>query len=391
MVGLGSVLLVQRMTGSYGLGGAVAATLGLSAAASSPFVARLIDRVGQARVLRPAVVAHVLALAALIALATTGAPIGLLFPAAALAGATQVSVGSLVRARWAVLLGGTATLQTAFALEAVLDEVVFIVGPIVVTLLATLVHPAAGLVLAAATALGGVLLLAAQGRTQPAVTDPGDDRRPRRGTSALSRSALGVRGMVVLVLVFLAAGGIFGSAEVAVIAVTRAAGVPAAAGLILALWATGSMLSGIVYGSIAWRGRLDRRFTVLVVLLALLTAPMAFTTSVPVLAVVFLFAGVAIAPAVTSGSSLVERLVPADRLTEGLAWTNTALGLTYAIAAAIDGAVIDAAGPATGFLVPVGCAVAGALAAVIGSSRLRAGAHSGHDAVPAGTETRCRN
>ena len=379
MVGFGALLLVQHTTGSYGLGGAVAATLGLSAAGISPFLARLVDRFGQRRVLRPAVVLHVAALVGLIAAAVAPLPLPLVFLAAGIAGVSEVSVGALVRARWAVLLGGTAQLQTAFALESVLDEVVFIIGPIVVALLATLVHPAAGLLVAAATALAGVLVLAAQQRTEPPLAVDAVRAARRR-----ERSALGTRGMAVVVLVFLAAGGIFGSAEVAVVATTRAAGLPAAAGLVLALWATGSMLSGLVYGSIRWRGRLETRFTAFVLLLALLTAPMVFPMGVPLLAVVFLVAGVAIAPVITAGSSLVERLVRPGRLTEGLAWTETALGFTYAAAAAVDGAVIDAAGPTAGFLVPVGCAAAAAVVAVVGLPRLRAAATHGESAAAAG-------
>ncbi|HET6825599.1 MAG TPA: MFS transporter, partial [Amnibacterium sp.] len=241
MVGLGSVLLVQRTTGSYALGGAVAGTFGLASALASPAVARLADRFGQARLLRAAAPIHGLLLVAIAAGAVLGAPIAVVLVTAALAGVSQVSVGSLVRARWALIVGGR-DLQVAFAFESVLDEVVFVVGPIVITLLAALVHPAVGLLLAAVTAVAGALLLARQGRTQPPIGDgsphPEHDRGP----------VLRMRGMLVLVAVFLAAGGVFGSAEVAVAAVAKAAGVPAAAGVVLALWATGSMLGGLVYG-----------------------------------------------------------------------------------------------------------------------------------------------
>jgi MFS family permease len=180
-----------------------------------------------------------------------------------------------------------------------------------------------------------------------------------------------MRGMLVLALVFLAASSVFGSAEVTVAAVTRSAGVPAAAGLVLALWAVGSMLSGLVYGAIRWRSRSDRRFLAAVVLLAVLTAPKLLPIGVPLLAVVFLLAGIAIAPVLATGAILIEGLVPASRLTEGLAWTGTAISLTYALSAALAGALIDGIGPHAGFLVPVASAVLAAVVAVLGAGRLR--------------------
>lgn len=377
MLSLGSVLLVQRTTGSYALAGAVAATLGAAAAVISPSIARLTDRLGQARVLRPAAVVHAVAIGALVLVAMLGAPVAVLFVAAALAGVTQVSVGSLVRARWANTVGRDDGLQVAFALESVLDEVVFIVGPVVITLIATLIHPAVGLILAAVTALSGAFLLAAQRRTEPASAKSAAKSAPASSSAsgppprARSTGVLRVRGVLALVLVFLAAGGVFGSAEVTVAAFTKQAGVPTAAGLVLALWAFGSMLSGLVYGSIRWRGGLERRFVVAVVLMAALTVPMVLVPTVPLLAVVFLVAGVAIAPVITAGSSLIEQLVPPDRLTEGLAWTTTALSLTYAVSAAVAGLLIDAGGARAGFVVPVTAACLGAVAALIGAHRLQ--------------------
>ncbi|MDQ1512865.1 MAG: hypothetical protein QOC59_707 [Microbacteriaceae bacterium] len=366
MVGLGSVLLVQRTTGSYAIGGAVAATGGVCSALMAPWGARLASRYGQAALLRAAAPLHALSIVAVVLFAVLGAATPWLFVGGALCGVTQLSVGSFIRTRWAMLVGGTRQLQVAFALESVLDEVVFIAGPIAVTLVGALLHPAVGLLLAAATAILGAYLLAAQRTTQPALADAA----PSAGTEH-RRPLLATRGMVVLVLVFSAAGGIFGSAEVTVAAVAKADGVPAAAGLVLALWAAGSLLGGLVYGAIHWHSRMHRRFLVVIVLLALLTLPMVLVTSVPLLAVVFLVAGVAIAPVITTGSTLVESLVPRSRLTEGLAWVSTALVLIYALSAGIAGAVIDAFGPHAGFFVPVTAALLCAVAGILGVHRLR--------------------
>jgi MFS family permease len=107
------------------------------------------------------------------------------------------------------------------------------------------------------------------------------------------------------------------------------------------------------------------------VLFALLTAPMILPLGVPLLAAAFLLAGVAIAPVLATGSMLVEALVPPGRLTEGLAWTGTALSVTYALSAALAGVLIDRIGPHAGFLVPVVSAVGAAVVALAGAPRLR--------------------
>lgn len=365
MVGLGSVLLVQQATDSWGIGGAVAAVLGVVSGVAEPVIARFADRYGQAPVLRLVIVVHVLALVGLVAVPAVGGPVWLLFVMAAVVGATQMNVGAFVRARWGALVGGTDRLQTAFAVEAVLDEFVFIVGPLVVTVLAAAVGPAAVLLLAAGLALGGVLALAAQHRTEPPLEGTG---RAGAGTSGL---VVRLRGMIVLTLVFAAVGAIFGSSEVAAVAAARSLGVPALAGVLLALFATSSMVSGIVYGSRRWRSRLDRRLAVLLVVLAVLTVPMVLVASIPLLAVAFFAAGAAIAPVLTTGTTLVEGLVPGRRLTEGLAWTSASLATAYALADAAGGAVIDAGGSRAGFLVTVGAACAAALVALVGLRRLR--------------------
>lgn len=369
MVEFGTVLLVQHEIGSYAVAGALAGTIGLAAAAAGPFVARFVDRVGQAGVLRPVAAVHAVALLGFVAVVMGHLPLPYAFVGAAVVGASMLSIGALVRARWAALVAGTDRMQTAFALESTLDEVTFIVGPVLVTVLAALVHPAIALIVAALTAVSGAWVLAAQHRTQPAVS-------PRHARADRAPGLLRVPGLLVVVVVFLAAGGIFGSAEVTVAATAKAAGVPAVSGVILALWAIGSFTAGLAYGAVRWRGRPERRFVAIVVLLAVLTVPMLLAPNLVVLGIVFLAAGFAIAPAMTTGSTMVELLVPAGRLTEGLAWTTTALNITYATSAAVAGVVIDAHGARAGFLVPVTCASVAAIAAVIGARWLHPGSHA---------------
>ena len=98
----------------------------------------------------------------------SGWPDPVAFVAAALAGAAYPPIGSCVRARWSYVLAGEATeIQTAYALESVIDEAIFIIGPTVATVLATTWHAWAGLGLALVTGVGGSFYLAAQRDTQP--------------------------------------------------------------------------------------------------------------------------------------------------------------------------------------------------------------------------------
>lgn len=179
MAGLGTVLLVASITGEYGLAGAVAAAGSGGYAVVSPLTARLADRFGQGRVLPPLILFYGVSTAALIGGAQLRAPGWVLMGCSGLAGATTPQLGSMVRARWSALLGGSPLLQAAFSLESVADEVIFVTGPVLVTLLATEVHPAAGLVVAAATCVAGSLLLAAQRATEPPAVPAGVGRGVR--------------------------------------------------------------------------------------------------------------------------------------------------------------------------------------------------------------------
>ncbi|WP_225755568.1 MFS transporter [Actinotalea sp. Marseille-Q4924] len=365
MVAIGIVLMVQGLYGSYALAGQVAAAHVVTHAVCAPQLARLVDRHGQARVMRPAITFAAASLAALVAVASVGGPVLLLFLAAALAGAGAGSIGALVRARWSHALDDPREVHTAYSLESALDELVFVVGPIVVTLLATTLAPQTGLVLPVLAMLVGGLAFLAQRRTEPptAVHDVGGGRLD------VLRSA----GMAVLVLVFVAMGSIFGATDVATVAFAEEQGRKSAAGAVLAVFALGSLLSGLGYGVRHWRGPLWRRFTVSVVALAVGVSLFFVVDGLLTLAVVMFVTGFAIAPSLITGNGLVQELVPPGRLTEGLTWVSTSLGVGVAIGASVGGALIDRDGAHGGFLVVAGAAAAAAVATLAGSRTLRRG------------------
>ena len=167
MVGLGIVLLVSAATGSYGVAGAVSAAYMLANAVFSILQGRLIDTLGQARVLGIASAAFGVSTAMLVWSVQADWPIVTSYVFAALGGATLPQVGSAVRARWSYVLDQPADVQTAYALEAVADEAVFILGPIIVTVLATTWHPVAGVAVAIVACVAGTWGFCAQRSTEP--------------------------------------------------------------------------------------------------------------------------------------------------------------------------------------------------------------------------------
>ncbi|MFF2960506.1 MFS transporter [Streptomyces sp. NPDC057963] len=353
MLTIGIVLLVQHTTGSYGSAGSVAAVTGVSMALFAPQTGKLADRFGQRAVLLPGVLVHAASVSALTALALADAPLWALFAAAVPTGASVPQVGPMVRARWAALLGtapgreASPLLSTAAAFESVTDEFTFVIGPVLATALCTGVHPAAGLITEAGLTLIGGLLFAAQSRTQPAV------RAAASGASERHASALSVPGVRVLAVAFLGIGAVFGGMQVSLTAFAEEIGRPGANGLLYGVFAAGNMLAGIVCGAIAWKSGPRRRLIAGYAALTLTASGLWAVHSVPLLAGLGLLVGLSIAPALISGYTLVEALVPGSARTEAFTWLTGSVALGQAAAVTVAGRLADAHGASTGFVVPL--------------------------------------
>ncbi len=361
MVGLGVILVVSATTGKYAIAGAVAATGSLCYAFVAPRVGRLMDRFGQGRVLRPLTAAFAVSALAFVACAELGTPLWTLFVTAAMFMSTQPSLGSVVRSRWSALLGDSPLLHTAFSLESVADELIFVTGPALVTILATQLRPAAGIAVAAVLAVTGTLLLAVQRGTEP----PAAPRQHRDGR------ALTTAGVPVLMAVFIGLGAMFGTMDVSTVAFASEHHAKALAGLILGTYALGSATGGLWYGARRWRGPMHRRFLITLAGMVLGVAPLWALPSVPVLFGVIFFSGLAIAPTLIGGFSLIERKVPRSLLTEGMTLLSTAIGIGLAIGPPVAGQLIDAHGARWGYLFALACGVAAVTAGLIGARRLR--------------------
>jgi hypothetical protein len=341
MTGLGIVLLISILTGSYGRAGLVTAVATLTTAVTAPLWGRLIDRVGQAPVLVAAAVIYNVAIGALITTVLLESPLVLTLITAVGVGLGFSSAGACVRARWSHRYRGNPLLNTAFAWEAVLDEVVFIVGPVLATFLATSVHPALGLAAGGAVGLVGAIVLAAQRRTEP----PLASRTERRG----SASRLDPRLLVPIVVACAALGILFGGMEVVIIAFADEAGILPYAGVIVMAWAGGSLIAGVITGTITWTVGPARRFRIGAVLLALSLVPLPFVMHPLPTAGLLILSGLFIAPTLIASVAVTQSAVPADRLTEALGWTSMGMAGGVGIGAAALGRVIDAGGAHAGF------------------------------------------
>src|SRR5699024_3058090 len=159
MLGLSIILMISQLYGEYGIAGRVAAVFIAIQAICSPQIAKLVDRYGQARIMRPAIVLHLTGLAIVATAVLLHAPEWLLSRSVAPAAITMGSMGAMVRARWSYILGDPRDVHVAYSLESVFDEVTFIVGPVLATILSTVVFPGAGILVSSlALAIGGFIM-----------------------------------------------------------------------------------------------------------------------------------------------------------------------------------------------------------------------------------------
>ncbi|MFB9238439.1 MFS transporter [Plantactinospora siamensis] len=334
MAGLGALVMVTGLGGSYSAGGAVAGAVSLSQALIAPRVSRLTDRVGQTWVLAPQAALNVATIVALVVAAYQHAPVVALVGLGAAVGVTLPQIGAAARARWTNLLHDEPRLNTALAVESLIEEAVFVVGPLVVVALATSVAPGAGLLVAAVlVALGCALFLAHRSTEPPPRRVAGGQRRARATAS---------RGVRVLIVMFLAVGVLFGLTEVGVVALTRGLGEPGVAGELLAAWAGASLVSGVVYGSRTWPGHPARRLILSAAAMAVGGVLIALATqSVIAAAAALVIAGTANAPTLITGNTLVAAVAPAEAITEAYTWVSVTVFAGIAVGATLGGVLID--------------------------------------------------
>ena len=383
MVGISTILAVEELYGSYTAAGLVSAASFVAMAVGAPILARCVDRFGQSRIMLPAIVISSTSLAGLVAAASAHMRLGVLTVLATLAGGLTGSMGSLVRARWTAMLTRPEDVHAAFSLEAALDEVAFILGPVLATALCTtpFLPVTSGWVCCVAMQLVGGLWFLSQRATEPAP----HPARPRRTAEAVEQSdqaaahpaVMRYGAMVATAIVFLILGALFGANDVAAVAFATEAGHKSASGLVLAVWGVGSFVAALLYGSRTWGWPLWKQLMAGLVGLAVGASTFGFAPSLVVLSVLALLTGLAIAPTLTSGNNIVQVTVAPSQLTEGLAWVSTALNIGVSIGSLLAGQATDAGGSRAGYLAVAAFAWGAVVVGVLGLPALKRARTSG--------------
>jgi predicted MFS family arabinose efflux permease len=336
-LGLLLILHVRDVTGTYAAGGAVAAAYALSLGVSNPLLARLVDRRGPRRVLLTGAPVAAAAIGAQ-ALLPDGTPLAGRIALAALAGGAQPPVGATRRRLWNVLVEDPELRHRAYATEAALLEVVYLLGPVAIVGGIGAWSVTAGLAVCALCILAGDLAFAQLAAIRSLTGDP-DGPRDLVG-------ALRAPGVVVTLATFFTLGITVGATEVGVPAALEGMGHRSATGLVLGLWGVGSMLAGLAVARTPRAARPELRLAALVAAWGVLHALPAAAGSPLALAATVLVAGTAIAPTFTTLNGLLDRIALPGTLTEAFTWTSTGMTAGLAAGGALAGRLADAVSPA---------------------------------------------
>ena len=355
MIGLATLLYVQRVTGSFGVAGLVSAGMLIGVSCGSVVQGRIIDRIGPVRPLLIASGALAAAGVALVVAIESRAPLLTLLACAVVVGLAQPAMPGASRTLWTQLVPPGRSRDAAFSYEAISLEVFFILGPSLAALLVLLPWPGTGTAVA--------LVLMATGSAAFALTHAVRTQRPVPAAPTGLFGALAVPGLRTIVLASLGFGLVIGSVEVGVPAVTAAAGSAALGGVLLSAWSITSVLAGVAYSLRPWPRPLHLRLPVLLLAFALCVGAMAVAGPLPALVVAMLLAGATITPQVTAHSLGVEATAPKGTATEAFGWVVTAATLGLSSGQSTSGMVVEAFGPHAAFAVGgiAGVVVAGVL------------------------------
>ena len=332
MFALAILLLVRDATGSFAEAGRVVGAFGLANAIGAVAQGRLMDRLGQPRVLRAAGIGHALAVAAFVVAAERGAGTAVLLLCAVAAGGCVPQLPAAMRSLWSVLVEDEERRQAAYALVSIVFEMSVVTAPALVAAIATVASPAVAVGVAAAAAAGGALAFAATGAS-------------RRWVGAVPDQGwigpLAGAGMRTVFLALAALGAAIGIVQVAVPAFAAAEGSAEAGGLLLAALSAGSLVGGLVYGARSWPGLPSQRLAVLLAAFGAGCALIAAAGTHVTVALALLAVGVLLAPATIVGSALLDVVAPAGTVTE--AFTVMVMGIVAGTAAgnAVGGAIVE--------------------------------------------------
>jgi MFS family permease len=327
------ILVVHAGTGSYTVGGLAAAANSLATAFFSPPLGRLADRGHAALILVVTGILQAASLVGLVVALKLGSDDALIIGIGAVAGVVNPPIAAVTRTVLPRLAPDESTRHTAFALDALLVEMTYVLGPAFVGVVSAIWSGYAAALLAAAFNVIGSFGLAAAGPVRhgyPVTVPTRDGSRWRRLIGPLAS-----RGLRTVLIVSIMQAAAFGVLEVAIPAYTNARGMPQAGGLLFAVWSCGSIVGGLWYGGQDFRAPLGRQYAVLMALNVVGFGSMLLAGGPYTLGICLFFAGLFIAPATTVEGSLVTQLSPPDATTEAFTWSGTAIYLGFALGSGI--------------------------------------------------------
>jgi MFS family permease len=355
IAGLGLLLLVQSVRDSYVASGAVTAAYVMGLGCVAPLWGRLIDRTGPRPVLRACALLYPVTILLLLGAVFAPVPGWVAALASAAAGATLPPVTMCMRSLLRQRVSDETKLATAFALDAILIELVFIGGPLLVALLVALWAPWSAMAAAAFCGCAGAWLFQ---RTAAL--------RAWRVPQSAGRGLLGplaARRFIVLLAVVLGYSAAFGLIEIGVAAYAQSAARPALAGIMLGVMSVGSVLGGLAYGSRRWHQPLALQFAASLAGMGLGVVPLAIYGAPAPFALFSAFAGLTMAPPLIIQAMLVTKTVRPEHATEGFTWTASALLSGVGIGLAAGGMLAERISPPAVFFAAAVTSLLAALAA----------------------------
>jgi predicted MFS family arabinose efflux permease len=345
---LSTVLLVHATTGSFAVAGAVMGAYSIAAAVSLPIQGRIIDRIGQTRIILTASAINSVAFLALILLAHGGASAVVLAAAGVAAGLGTLPTGTTMRTLWSELVPDTDLRQAAFAIDAVAIDVAFIVGPLIAAAVIAFASPTASL----GVCIGLTLLGSAVFASSPASRAwRGAPPEHRQGGPLSSASVWVLMGAVFGI------GVAVGAAELAITAFATDHGVSELAGALIAVQALASTAGGLWYGARTWREPPGDRLPGIALVFAISFVPLIAVPSIGAAFPLMAISGLALAPAISLVYLLLDSVAPVGSATEATGWMLTAIVGGAALGNAVAGVAVTESSPHAGLAV----ALAGAL------------------------------
>ncbi|GLY97396.1 MFS transporter [Actinoplanes sp. NBRC 103695] len=361
-IAAGTVTLTLHVVQDLGLGYFLAGLVGTAFTIGGSFGAPVMGRITDRRGLRPVLVLTTVA-EVLFWFSAPSMPYWALLVAALVGGFLALPAFAVARQSIAALAPESHRLP-AFALDSITTEISFMAGPALGVLIATTAGSHAGMY-----AVGTGILISGVGLflLDPPIRSAGE-APPSTGAASIPRSQWLTPRLIGILAITAASTLVLSGTDVAVVAVLRAGGEVAWTGVVLSIWAAGSLLGGFLYGTIR------KGLTPLT-----LFAPMALLT-IPVglggdhwwlLALLILPAGALCAPTITATADAVSRMIPAAARGEALGWHNSALTVGVALGAPLAGVVMDWQSPPWGFAAVGGVGLLVALAVLPAELRRR--------------------